>query len=154
MGAFKNTSRAAVSICAFQLCRRNSARASCCACWIAARQSGSRSARDARLHLRLPARDDPAAERHFHRHRADRLRKDDDALLLSAQDQHDRFQAAHRGGAGGIRSRRDRAGAGERSDRADLCARSARTFCGRIRTASWWAKRATWRRRRLPSKHR
>ena len=36
MGAFRRTSRAAMSICGFQRCRRNLAKASCCACWIAA----------------------------------------------------------------------------------------------------------------------
>ena len=37
--------------------------------------------------------------------------------------QHDRFEADHCGGAGRIRSGRHRSGAGERSDRLDLCAR-------------------------------
>ena len=74
----------------------------------------------ARLHPRLHSRNHPAAEWNFHCHRPDWFGKNDDALFLFAQDQHDRFQTAHRGGAGRVRSRRDRASAGERSDRSHV----------------------------------
>ena len=57
------------------------------------RESRSRGARHARVHPRLHSRSHPAAERHFHCHRPDRLRENDDALFLPAQDQHDRFQS-------------------------------------------------------------
>ena len=90
------------------------------------RQSRSRDAGHARLHPRLHSRSHPAAEWNFHCDRPDRFGKNDDALFLFAQDQHDRFQIAHRGRAGRVRSRRDRAGAGERSDRSHLRARPAR----------------------------
>jgi len=64
-------------------------------------------------------------ERHFHRYRTDWLRKNDHALLLFAQDQHNRFEADHCGGASRIRLGRYRSGARERSDRLNLCSRIA-----------------------------
>ena len=53
-------------------------------------QPRPRNARDAPVHLQLPARDHREAQRHLHRHRADRLGQDDDALRLPAQDQQRR----------------------------------------------------------------
>ena len=62
------------------------------------------------VRLRLHDRGHPAAQRHLHRHRPDRLRQDHHALFLPAPGQHDRLQAAHRRGPGRIRHRRHHAG--------------------------------------------
>ncbi len=59
------------------------------------------------------------------------LGKNDDALFLFAQDQHDRFQIAHRGRTGRVRSGGHRAGAGERRHRSHFCASAARVFATR-----------------------
>ena len=66
------------------------------------------------------------AERHFHRHRPDRLGQDDHALRLPEQDQHHRLEGADRGGPGGIRHRGHHPGADERRHRPDVRARAAR----------------------------
>jgi hypothetical protein len=62
----------------------------------------------------------PAAQRHFRRHRPDRLRQDDHALFLPAPHQHHRFQTAHGRRPGGIRHRRHHAGGRQRGRRHDL----------------------------------
>ena len=62
---------------------------------------------------RLHRRSHPSPERHFHCHRADRFRENDDALFVPEEDQHPRFEAAHGGRTGRIRSRRHRPGAGK-----------------------------------------
>ncbi len=77
-------------------------------------------ARVSQVPLRLRHRSHPAAQRHFHRHRPDRLRQDHHALFLPAPRQHHRFQAAHRRGPGRIRHRRHHAGGDQRSGRHDL----------------------------------
>src|SRR4029453_16981534 len=66
-------------------------------------------------HLQLPSRGHPSPKRHLYRDRSDWFWKDDHALFVSAQDQHHRFEAAHCGGTGRIRSGRNCAGAGDRS---------------------------------------
>ena len=72
-------------------------------CWTVRSLSWTGSAWDARLYLQFSARNDRTAKRHLYRDRPDGLRKNDDALFLFAQDQYDRFETAHRRGAGRIR---------------------------------------------------
>ena len=63
-------------------------------------------------------------------------------------------QADHHRGPGRVRDRRHRADSHRRRPSAtrspSACARS----CGRTRTRSWWARSATWRRRRSPCRRR
>ena len=97
---------------------------------------------------------DPEAVGHGARHRPDRLRQDQHALLVDLADQHRRHQHHDRRGSGRVQPDGRQPGAGAREHRPRRSPRRCAASCGRIRTSSSSARSATSRRRRSPSRRR
>jgi hypothetical protein len=89
------------------------------------------------------------AERHRAGDRAHRFRQDDDALLGAQRIELGLRQADHHRRPGGIRHRRDRAGADRRLDRQHVRQLLARHFAARPRRF-WSARFAIWKRPKSP----
>ena len=105
------------------------------------------------LHVAF-SRADPPAARHRAGDRPDRLRQDDHALQLAGGDQERDDQDHHDRRPGRVPARRDQPDSGASEDRADVRQVAAVRSCGTTRTSCWWAKSATWKRPRTPSRRR